>query len=43
MIDSVEKGPDVFGQARPLSIRETAFFTYSLVVASVALAVASHR
>jgi len=47
-VDSVEKGSDVLGSARRLSICETAFsfFTYSLVVlvvASVALAVASRR
>jgi hypothetical protein len=43
--DSVEKGSGVLGLACHLSICETAFsfFTYSFVMASVALAMASHR
>ena len=44
-VDSVEKGSGVLGLARHLSICETAFsfFTYSFVMASVTLAMASHR
>jgi hypothetical protein len=45
LTDSVEKGSGVLGLACHLSICETAFsfFTYSFVMASVALAMASHR